>query len=165
MTTLNRLSRRGKLTITAADGHYQLHLKAPGPYLGRAWCTSDEADFWQHCHLGATTWYGEGPDLDVLLAECEEVSRPRYRDVDDLRWEIERRRESRTLGPPLPSFIRWNGWRPGDERWLRTFSHAREYLGGYERDLEVERKFETEQVEQRERLRLPQVPRRATRAS
>lgn len=150
MTTqlLDRLSRRGKLTVSADDGDYEVHLKAPGPYNGRSWCTSDEADFWSHCHLGASDWRGGGPDLEALLTECEEATRPRYRDVDDLRWAIETRRESRTLGPPLPSFRKWHGWRPGDEWWLRSSSHATEYLAGYlHYDLDGERKFNAERAE------------------
>lgn len=159
MSVLDRLSRRGKLTIAARDGRYDVRLQAPGPYLGRSWCTTDESDYWQHCHLGAASWHGEGSDLDALLVDCEETTRPRYREVNDLRWDIECRRESRTLGPPLPSYVRWHGWRPSDERWLRTSGHAYEYLGGYERDRETESAFEEEQAAQRLRLRLPTIPR------
>jgi len=143
---LLRLSRRGQVTIEADDGDYTVTFKAPGPYRGRAWCTTDEADLYEHCHLGAKDWRGEGRELASLLAECEEATRPRSRPVVDLVWEIERRRTTRTLGPPLPSYIRWDGWRPGQERWLRTSSHASEYLGGYLRYVEAERKFEDENL-------------------
>lgn len=141
---IERLSRRGTLTITAEHGTYDVSFKAPGPYQGRAWCTQDEGDLWEHCHLGATNWHGEGADLGALLIECEEASRPRLRDLDDLRAAITYRRATRTCGPPLPSYMRWKGWRPGEGRWLRTSSHAYEYLGGYERDLKIEREFKSE---------------------
>lgn len=144
---LVRLSRRGRLTIVAEDGRYAVSFDAPGPYQGRAWCTLDEADLWSRCGLGASNWHGEGSDLAALLVECEQASRPQSFDVDALVGQIERRRESRTSGPPLPSYRRWDGWRPGSERWLTAPSHIVEYLGGYLRDLEVERAFEDEQRE------------------
>jgi hypothetical protein len=143
-SALGRLSRRGKVTITAEDGSYEVSFKASGPYRGRGWCTIDEADLWNHCHLGATNWHGEGTDVRALIATCEEETRPRQRDVDDLVWEIEYRRHSRTHGPPLPSYRRWHGWRPETERWLRTFSHQHEHLGGYERDVKEAQQFEAD---------------------
>lgn len=147
-SALDRLSRRGKLTINATDGCFEVNFKAPGPYRGRSWCTTDEADLYEHCHLGATDWQGDGPDLTSLIIECEEATRPRERDVDDLVWAIENRRDSRTYGPPLPSYMRWHGWRPGQgRRWLRTFSHQSEYLAGYLRDLKTEREFNAERRE------------------
>lgn len=148
---LDRLGRRGTLTITVKDGVYDVRLKTPGPYGGRSWCTTDEADFWGHLHLGARDWHGDGRDLDALLATCDEESRPRWRTVDDLVWGVTYRRRTRTLGPPLPSYRRWAGWRPGMERWLRTSSHAHEYLVGYERDLMEERRFLAEQAEYADR--------------
>ncbi len=149
-----RLSRRGTLTITARDGIYAVRFKAPGPYQGRAWCTTDEGDLWEHCHLGASDWHGEGTDLPALLVECEEATRPRYRDADEMRSAIDYRRATRTLGPPLPSYMRWHGWRPGMERWLRTSSHAYEYQGGYLRDLNIEREFNEQQEASRERRKV-----------
>lgn len=160
---LDRLTRRGMLTITANDGNYDLRFKAPGPYQGRSWCTTDESDFWSHCRLGASDWQGEGTDLDALITECEETTRPQHRDVDDLRWAIETRRNARTNGPPLPSYQPWHGWHPGVERWLRTSSHATEYLAGYLRDLEGERTFDAERVARDLARQLPQVPRRMAR--
>lgn len=156
---LNRLGRRGKLTITIENGSFDVRLDAPGPYVG-GWCTTDKADLFSHCRLGAQDWHGEGPDLASLLAECDEQSRPQSNSPDDLRRAIERRRDTRTLGPPLPSYRRWYGWRPGIERWLRTFSHAHEYLDGYERDRSIERQHEAEQAASRLRRSLPQVPAR-----
>lgn len=144
--TLNRLSRRGTVTIVAKDGTFDVTLKTPGPYRGRGSCSTDEADFWDYLHLGATNWRGSGADLDALLACCEEETRPRWRDIDDLVWAIESRRDTRTTGPPLPSYRRWHGWSPGIGRWLRTHSHAYEYLAGYERDRRDERKFEAERA-------------------
>lgn len=155
-----RLGRRGVLTIVAEDGNFDVTLKAPGPYQGRGWCTTDEADFWSHCYLGATNWHGEGPDLDALITECEDTTRPRHRDVDDLRWAVEHRRDARTYGPPLPSYRMLGGWRPGDQRWLRSSDHAHEYLGGYERDramehAEIDRRAEADRRQrQREARRI-----------
>lgn len=143
---LDRLSRRGVLNITAEDGSFEVRFKAPGPYRGRSWCTTDEADFYEHCRLGAKNWQGDGPDLDALLVLCEMETRPDSHDVDDLVWSIERRRDSRTYGPPLPWYKRWDGWRSGQERWLRTFSHAHEYLARYLRDVEEERTFEAQRA-------------------
>lgn len=143
---LDRLSRRGTLSITAEDGSYDVTFKAHGPWLyGR--CTTDKHDLFDHCRLGAKNWHGEGPDLDVLLLTCEMESRPDNHDIDELVWRIECRRNSRTCGPPLPHYQRWLGWHPGEERWLRTFSHEREYRAGYLRDVEEERRFEAEQRE------------------
>jgi hypothetical protein len=161
VTVADRLSRRGKLSIEAVAGAFSVRLVVRGPYGYLSWCTSDKADYWSYCHLGPSNWHGEGPDLDALLAECEEATRPRYRDVDALRWEIGLRRESRTCGPPLPEFRKWEGWRPGDERWLRCSSHATEYLDGYlHHDIEGERKFNAERAEiaaRTERLRVQRV--------
>ncbi len=152
--TPDRLSRRGTLTITAKDGVYAVTFKASGPYRGRAWCTTDEADLWEHCHLGASDWHDEGNDLAALLTECEQVTRPRERSVNELAWAITCRRASRVYGPPLPSYMRWRGWNPGHDRWLRTFAHSHEYLAGYLRDVEIEREFDTEQTHARERRRV-----------
>lgn len=135
---LNRLSRRGILTITAEDGMYEVRFKAPGPYGNRGWCSTDEADLFQYCHLGASDWRGEGADLAELIHVCFVESAPRERVIDDLVWDIEQRRNSRTYGPPLPTYRRWYGWTPGQERWLRTAWHGGEYLGGYRRDLAEE---------------------------
>lgn len=156
---LDRLSRRGELTIQAKDGALDVRLVIPGPYV-RGSCSTDKADLFEHCHLGAKDWHGEGDDLAALLAACEDESRPRAREVDDLVWEIEWRRDSRTHGPPLPTYQRWRGWTPGHDRWLRTSSHAFEYLGGFERDLRAEQDFEDERAADRARRALPQVPRR-----
>lgn len=145
-----RLGRRGVLTVTVEDGRYEVTLKAHGPWVGGR-CTTDKHDLFEHCRLGAKNWHGDGPDLDALLVTCEIESRPDTHDIDDLAWKIERRRDSRTHGPPLPSFNRWagrraeGGWRPGEERWLRTSDHKYEYLGGYQRDLAIERKAKVEQ--------------------
>jgi hypothetical protein len=136
---LDRLSRRGSLTIDVKDGTATVRFTAPGPYRDRGWCTSDEADFWSHLRLGATHWNGEGTDLGALLTECENATRPPYEDADSLRSKIEHRRETRTTGPPLPTYGRGRpGWRPGIGRWLTT-THTNEYLGGYLRDLTAER--------------------------
>lgn len=141
----DRLGRRGKLTITVEDGNFDVRLVTRGPYGHMAWCPSDKADWWGHVRLGATDWHGDGPDLGRLLTECEEASRPPWWDVDDLRAAIDRRRETRTHGPALPSYRRWHGWRPAvGERWLRASSHATEYLAGYLRDVEEERQFNAE---------------------
>lgn len=150
---IDRLSRRGVLKITAEDCSYEVTFKAHGPWLGG--CTTDKHDLYQHCYLGAKNWHGEGADLVALVAECEEATRPRHRDVDELVYAIEARRDSRTHGPPLPTYQRWNGWRPGVERWLRTSSHAQEYVGGYLRDLEIEREFivERKTMEARAKVR------------
>ena len=137
---LHRLRRRGTLTITTQGDTIEVRFKALGPYGGRGWCTTDTVDLFQHCRLGAKDWHGEGLDLAALLAECEEATRPEQRDVDSLAWAIERRRESRVYGPPLPSWTgSMYGWRPGQERWLRTSSHAHEYLAGYLQAVERER--------------------------
>lgn len=157
-----RLSRRGSLSIEAFDGHFDVRFQAPGPALGRGWCTLDEADLWEHCHFGAASWRGDGLDLDALVVECEEATRPRRADVEDLRHKIEYRRNSRTHGPPLPDYMRWNGWRPGGGRWLRTSAHQHEYLGGYLRDLSEERKFDREQAMAELRRQMPRIPRRDT---
>lgn len=149
--TMDRLSRRGKFSVTANDGVYEARLKAHGPYHGRSWCTTDEGDLYEHLHLGATDWHGTGADLGALLASCEEESRPRWRDIDELVWSIKYRRDTRTTGPPLPSYRRWYGWSPGIGRWLRTSSHAHEYLKGYERDLRIEREFVEERKVQEAR--------------
>ena len=136
---LDRLGRRGTVTMTVHDGVIDLRFKAPGPYRGRAWCTTDEADLYEHCRLGAKDWHGEGSDLSALVVECEESTRPEHRDVNELVWSVKRRRDSRVYGPPLPYWTSsLYGWRPGQERWLRTFSHAHEYLGGYLRYVEAE---------------------------
>jgi hypothetical protein len=140
---LDRLSRRGNVTIKAEDGTYAVTLAAPGPYRGRAWCTSDEADLYEHCRFGAKSWHGEGNVLGELLATCETESRPERRHVDDIVWAVQTRRSSRTYGPPLPTYLEWRGWRPGQDRWLRTFSHAHEYLLGYMHDVGRERHHET----------------------
>lgn len=142
---MDRLGRRGVLTVTAQDGSYELTFKAHGPWIGGR-CTTDKHDLFEHCRLGAKNWHGEGSDLDALLVLCEMESRPDTHDIDDLVWSIERRRDSRTCGPPLPTYMRWHGWRPGDERWLRTFSHANEYLAGYLRDIDEQRKFDAERA-------------------
>jgi hypothetical protein len=155
----DRLGRRGKLAITAEDGVFTVRLVAPGPYVG-GWCTSDKGDLFEHCHLGAKDWHGEGSDLAALLVECDEQSRPRPNGPDDLRFAIEYRRSTRTCGPPLPSYRRWYGWAPGHERWLRTSSHQYEYLDGYLRDLKGEIVFEEEQAASRLRRTLAQVPAR-----
>lgn len=142
---LDRLRRRGELTITATDSGYDVRLVTPGPYVrGRA--TIDRADLFSHLRLGAKDWHGEGLDLAALLVECDEASRPSYTDIDSLRWWMTHRRDTRTCGPPLPTYMRWRGWSPGTERWLRTSSHANEYLDGYQRDRETERQFEAEQA-------------------
>lgn len=161
---LNRLGRRGDLTITAKDGSFDVSFKAPGPYQGRGWCTTDESDFWSHCRLGASDWHHEGPDLDALVTECEEMTRPQYLDVDDLRFRVEQRRDSRTSGPPLPSYRRWHGWSPGIDRWLRTSDHAHEYLAGYLRDLNAERTFNAERASAAERRANDELRHRRFRA-
>lgn len=163
---IDRLSRRGKLTIVAVDGEFKVELDTPGPYGGRGSCTTDKADYWSHCDLGAPSHHDEGDNLDELLENCELATRPHYRDVDELRGAIELRRESRTYGPPLPSYMRWgwggglDPWRPGQERWLRTSSHAHEYLDGYARDIADEKALEAERAEyaaKRERARVQRV--------
>lgn len=157
----DRLSRRGTLTIVADDGSYDVQLKAPGPY-GKhsAWCTTDTADLYEHCYLGATNWRGDGPDLEALLIAAEIETRPRTRDIEDLRAAIEYRRRSRTHGPPLPSYRKWHGWQPGDERWLRTSDHKYEYLDGYlRRDLGAEKVFLAEQAERDRRVEIERVRR------
>lgn len=161
LQVLDRLGRRGALTITVEDGNFDVQFKSPGPFGRLSWCTTDKADLFTHCRLGSKNWHGEGPDLDALLTECEEATRPEHRDVDDLRWEIESRRESRTLGPPLPTYMRWHGWRHGEERWLRTSIAAREYVGGYVRDLEAEAKFNAESDARRIASELPRIQRAA----
>ena len=94
-TLLDRLSRRGTVEMTVQEGTIDLRFKAPGPYRGRAWCTTDEADLYERCRLGAKDWHGEGGDLLSLIAECEEATRPERRDVNDLVWVIQRRRNAR----------------------------------------------------------------------
>lgn len=124
---LDRLSRRGVLTITADDGTFQVRIK-----IRRHPRTIDVADLFEWCHLGASDWSGEGTDLAELLAACEGQSRPAFHDVDGLVVSIEQRRASRTYGPPLPTFIPVRGgWVPGHGRWLRVGDHAREYLAGH----------------------------------
>lgn len=141
---LERLGRRGKLTITVEDGTIFVRLVAPGPYVGGR-CTIDKADLFENCRLGAKTWEGEGADLAALLVECAEATRPPEHDIEYLRSLMESRRQSRVHGPPLPTYQRWSGWRPGIDRWLHTYSHAREYLGGYlHYGLAEEAKFEAE---------------------
>lgn len=141
---IDRLSRRGKLTIEAEDGRYDVHFTAPFVSL------IETHDLFEHCRLGAHNWHGEGDDIDALLVTCEIETRPDTRDVDELRWAIERRRETRTAGPPLPTFFKYGGknmgptWRPGPERWLRTSDHKYEYLDGYRRDLETEKALAAE---------------------
>lgn len=149
---VDRLGRRGVLTIKVEDGTFDVRLATRGPYGHLAWCSTDKADLFEHCHLGATNWHGEGADLAELLVTCEEESRPRREDVAGLIWSIEHRRDTRTLGPPLPSYDRWRGWRPGQDRWLRTSSHAREYLDGYRRDLNVELERTAEEQDSQRRL-------------
>lgn len=149
---LDRLSRRGVLTITGESGAFDVAFKVPW---GQR--TTDKSDLIEHCHLGAKDWYGEGDDLAVLLAECEEASRPQHRDVDELVWSIERRRDTRTCGPPLPNYQRWRGWRPGHERWLRTLSHQHEYLTGYLRDIEIEQQFEDENLRRQRHTRAGEI--------
>lgn len=134
---LDRLSRRGILTITAYDRRFDVRLEVRHPRQ-----TVDTADLFEACHLGAHHWRGDGDDLHQLLTTCEEQSRPRHRDIDELRWEIDYRRNTRTYGPPLPSWISWRGWRPGTGRWLRTFSHAHEWLGHHLAALEAEREHQ-----------------------
>lgn len=168
MSRLDRLSRRGVLTIVAKDGNCKVRFESLAPFFGYASCSTDIADLYEHCHLGASSWQGEGPNLDELLDECEDATRPRTRDVDDLRWEIANRRNSRTHGPPLPDFRRSGRhldlrWHPGHELWLRTSDHKYEYLDGYLRDLETERKTIADQAAsdawraQRERDRVRRV--------
>lgn len=137
---LDRLGRRGVLTITVEDGVFDVRLAVRRPSR-----TIDAADLDHHCRFGPSDWHGEGADVEALLAACDEASRPARMSVDDIVWNVELRRSSRTHGPPLPSYRRWHGWRPGHDRWLRTSSHAWEYLAGYERDLRVERQFDEEQ--------------------
>lgn len=157
---LDRLGRRGILTIVAEDGSYDVRLKAPGPYGKNGSCTTDKADLYEYVHLGASSWQGEGSDLDALLLLCEIETRPRTREIDDLRWDIEYRRNSRTHGPPLPSYRKWHGWSPGDERWLRTSAHKYEYLDGYlRRDLVAEKTFLAEQAERDRRVEIERVRR------
>lgn len=142
---LDRLSRRGRVTMTLQDGTIDLHFKAPGPYRGRAWCTADEGDLYEWCRLGAKDWHGEGSDLAALLADCDGATRPQHRTVDELVWAIEHRRDTRTYGPPLPTYRRWHGWSPGEGRWLRTSSHKNEYLAGYlHYGIKAAQEFETE---------------------
>lgn len=139
---MDRLGRRGVLTVTVEDGSFEVTLKVHGPWVGGR-CTTDKHDLFDHCRLGAKNWHGEGPDFDALLVLCEMESRPDTHEIGDLAWRIERRRNSRTHGPPLPSYVRFYGgpgWRPGVERWLRTSDHKHEYLVGYLRDLKIERK-------------------------
>lgn len=151
---LDRLGRRGTLTITVSDGQYEVRLDTPGPYGVGGRCTIDKGDLFEHCHLGAKGWRGEGPDLAALLTECDEASRPRSHEIGELRWSMERRRETRTHGPELPTYRRWDGWRPPvTQPWLRTSNHAYEYLGGYLRDLQEEREFDAEQRASQERRR------------
>lgn len=144
---MDRLGRRGKMTVTVTDGSFDVRLDAPGPFVnGRS--TTDKADLFSHLRLGAKDWHGEGPDLAALLVECDEASRPRTNDVDSLRWLMERRQDTRTCGPPLPTYQRRHGWRPGMGRWLSTYSHAHEYLAGYlHYGLAEEQKFEAERRE------------------
>lgn len=154
---LDRLSRRGVLTITAEDGSFEVTFKAHGPWInGR--CTTDKHDLFDHCRLGAKNWHGDSFDLAALLVLCEMETRPDNNDIDDLAWKIQRRRNSRTYGPPLPTYMRWDGWSPGIERWLRTSDHKHEYRGGYERDLVAERKFDAEQAASEARRKLPKIP-------
>lgn len=160
---LDRLGRRGKLTITVEDGLFDVRLVAPGPYVG-GWSTTDKADLFEHCRLGAKSWHGEGLDLAGLLLMCEMESRPDTHGVDDLVWLIEHRRHTRTAGPPLPSYMRWHGWRPGQERWLRTSSHAHEYLAGYERDLRTEQEFNAERADAERRRKNDELRQRRNRA-
>lgn len=158
---LDRLGRRGKLTITVEDGTVNVRLHAPGPYRhGSAptWL----ADLYQHCRLGAQSWVGEGTDLGELLTECDEASRPDHHDVDELRWKMECRTLTRTHGPPLPWYRRWHGWHPGAERWLSCYSHASEYVLRYLADLGSEREVEQVRVDG-ERARRQAVADRAAR--
>jgi hypothetical protein len=152
---LDRLSRRGVLTITAEDGSFDVTFKAHGPWIGGR-CTTDKHDLFDHLRLGAKNWQGDGPDFAAQLVLCEMETRPDNHEIDDLAWKIERRRDSRTHGPPLPSYIGWyrGGWRPGDERWLRTSDHKYEYIVGYLRQVETARKdqIERHQAEVRRRV-------------
>lgn len=143
-TLFDRLGRRGTLTITVEDGTFDVRLVTPGPYVGGR-ATTDKADLFSYCRLGAKDWHGEGRDLAALLAQCAEESRPPFHDIDGLRWSMSRRRESRTYGPPLPDYRKWHGWRPGDGRWLRVSTHAAEYLARYHADRAIERDHEAAQ--------------------
>lgn len=136
---IDRLRRRGRLTITSRGDHTEVLFDALfGPR------TVDMADVFDRCRLGARSWAGKGDDLLELLATCEAASRPRTVSPDEIRVEVQSRRDTRTYGPPLPSYARgfhWR-WQPGHDRWLRASSHATEYLNIYLHERERAREDE-----------------------
>lgn len=158
LAVLDRLSRRGQLTVVARDGKVDVRLEPLDAFRSR---TTDVADVQEHERLFAKPYRGSGTSLDALLVECEEESRPPRHDVEMIVWLFRRRRAERVYGPPLPSWISWRGWRPGVERWLRTFDHAHEYQAHYRRDVwsAAEDRWRSEQSRRRSEER-----RRAARA-
>lgn len=155
---IDRLSRRGRLTISAHRGCIEVHLEPLDSFQSR---TVDVADVQEHERLYAKPYRGQGTDLEALLVECEEHSRPPSNDVETIRYLFQRRRATRVYGPPLPTWISWRGWRPGTGRWLRTYDHAHEYQAHYRRDvwMAAENRWRTEQAERRyeERRRAQQA--------
>ncbi len=144
---LHRLQCRGKVTITADYRGTTVLFEPHWPHN----MTTDVHDVRSYEGLGSRGWDGSGPDLNALLIQCEAVTRPPSYGPDEIAWKFRHRRNTRTFGPPLPTWTSWKGWEPGFERWLRCTSHQREYTGHYVALVEHVHKREREEAERRAR--------------